>query len=52
MNRFEKWEGSYTDTTLGMKYRVFKNLGLGIAIAGNMLKANEDTSDYKFFYDK
>ena len=49
--QFEKWEGSYTDTTLGMEYRVFKNVGLGIALAGNTLKAIEDTSDYKFNYE-
>lgn len=49
--QFEKWEGSYTDTTLGMEYRVFKNVGLGIALAGNTLKVIEDTSDYKFNYE-
>ena len=49
--QYDKWEGSYTDTTFGMEYRVFKNVGLGIALASNSLKVIEDTSDYKFIYD-
>ena len=48
---FDKWDGRYTDTTLGMEYRFFKNVGLGIALAGNSLKVTEKTSDYKFQYD-
>lgn len=49
--KFENWDGTYQDTTLGMEYRIFKNVGLGIALAGNTLKAIEDTSDYKFSYE-
>ena len=49
--QFDKWDGSYTDTTFGMEYRAFKNVGLGIALAGNSLKVNENTSDYKFNYE-
>ncbi len=48
---FDKWDGRYTDTTLGMEYRFFKHVGLGIALAGNSLKVTEDTDDYKFNYD-
>ena len=48
---FDKWDGRYTDTTLGMEYRFFKHVGLGIALAGNSLKVTEDTDDYKFSYD-
>ena len=48
---FDKWDGRYTDTTLGMEYRFFKHVGLGIALAGNSLKVTEDTDDYKFDYD-
>ena len=49
--QYDKWEGSYTDTTMGIEYRFFKNVGLGIALASNSLKVTEDTSDYKFIYD-
>ena len=49
--QFDKWDGSYTDTTLGMEYRAFKNVGLGIALASNALKVTENTSDYKFNYE-
>ena len=48
---FDKWDGRYTDTTLGMEYRFFKHVGLGIALAGNSLQLTEDTDDYKFSYD-
>ena len=48
---FDNWDGRYTDTTLGMEYRFFKHVGLGIALAGNSLKVTEDTDDYKFNYD-
>jgi len=34
-----------------MEYRLFKDVGLGVALAGNNLKVIEDTSDYKFHYD-
>lgn len=49
--KFDKWDGTYQDTTLGMEYRFFKNVGLGIALSGNALKIIEDTDDYKFHYD-
>jgi hypothetical protein len=37
---------------MGIKYRVFKNVDQGVALATNSLKVTEATSDYKFFYDK
>ena len=49
--KFDKWDGSYTDATMGVEYRVFKNVGLGVALAINSLKVTEDTSDYMFIYD-
>ena len=48
---FDKWDGRYTDTTLGMEYRFFKHVGLGIALAGNSLEVIEDADDYRFSYD-
>lgn len=49
--QFENWDGSYIDSALGMEYRIFKNVGLGIALSTNSLKLIEDTSDYKFDFD-
>jgi len=49
--KFEEWDGNYTDSTLGIEYRVFENVGLGIALSGNSLKLTEEADDYKFSYD-
>jgi hypothetical protein len=48
---FDNWEGSYTDSTIGMEYLVSNNIGLGLGLASNSLKISEKTSDYKFTYD-
>jgi hypothetical protein len=49
--KFDKWDGTYTDTTLGMEYRLFDNIGLGVALAGNALKVTENAASYTFQYD-
>lgn len=49
--QFDKWDGSYTDSTLGMEYRFFENVGLGVALSSNSLKLTEKEDDYKFSYD-
>ena len=49
--KFEDWDGLYTDSLLGMEYRAFKNVGLGIGLGSNSLKVTETTSDYKFIFD-
>ena len=49
--RFEDWDGIYTDMTLSMEYRAFRNVGLGIGLGTNSLKVTEDTRDHKFIYD-
>ena len=49
--QYDKWDGNYTDSTLGIEYRVFENVGLGIALASNSLKLTEKADDYKFNYD-
>lgn len=49
--KFSDWDGSYTDNTLGMEYRVLKNIGLGLGLGSNALKISENTSDYKFNFD-
>ncbi|WP_455207001.1 hypothetical protein [Kaarinaea lacus] len=48
---FEDWEGVYTDSTLGLEYRFWKNLGLGAGLGSNALKVTEKTGEYKFSYD-
>jgi len=48
---FDDWEGTYTDSSLGMEYRAFKHVGLGIGLNSDALRITEDTSDYKFTFD-
>jgi hypothetical protein len=49
--KFDDWDGVYTDSSLGMEYRVFKHVGLGIGLASNSLRVTEDANDYRFYYD-
>ncbi len=49
--KFEDWNGIYTDMTLAMEYRTFKNIGLGIGLGSNSLKVTEDTTDHKFTFN-
>ena len=49
--KYEDWNGIYTDMTLTMEYRTFKNVGLGIGLGSSSLKVTEDAPDYKFIYD-
>lgn len=49
--KFEDWDGLYTDVTLAMEYRVFKNVGLGAGLSSNNLEISEDASDHKFKYE-
>lgn len=48
---FDDWEGTYTDSSLGMEYRAFKHVGLGVAFNSDALRITEDASDYKFTFD-
>ena len=48
---FDDWEGTYSDGTVGMEYRAWENVGLGVGLGSNALKIVEDTNDYKFQYD-
>ncbi len=45
------WEGVYTDSTLGLEYRFWRNVALGTGFGSNSLKVIEETGDYKFSYD-
>jgi hypothetical protein len=43
--------GVFTDISLGVEYRVFRHVGLGMGLDSNSLKVVEDESDYQFTYD-
>lgn len=49
--KYDDWDGLYTDVTMAMEYRVFKNVGLGTGLASNNLELSEDASDHKFKYE-
>ena len=49
--KFDDWDGLYTDSSLSMQYRAFKNVGLGIGLNSNSLKVTENTGEYKFVFD-
>lgn len=49
--KFEDWNGIYTDMTLAMEYRTFKNIGLGIGLGSNSLNVTEENSEHKFVFN-
>lgn len=49
--KFNDWDGSYTDTMLGLEYRTFRHIGLGIALGNNALRVKEDTAEHKFIFN-
>jgi len=49
--KFADWDGVFTDTTLGMEYRAWDHIGLGLGISSESLKLTEKSSDYTFNYD-
>ena len=49
--KFEDWNGIYTDMTLAMEYRTFKNIGLGIGLGSNSLNVTENNSKHKFVFN-
>lgn len=49
--RFDEWDGVFTESSLAMEYRVFKNVGLGAGFSSNSLKITQDTSKYTFIFD-
>jgi hypothetical protein len=40
--KFDKWAGSYRDTTFGIEYRAWKNVALGAGLSANALEIEED----------
>ena len=49
--KYDDWDGFYTDVTMAMEYRAFKNVGLGTGLASNNLELSEDASNHKFKYE-
>lgn len=47
----DDWEGSFTDSNLGLEYKVRNNFGVGIGLGSNALRLTEETTDYTFTYD-
>jgi len=47
----DDWEGVYTDGTLGLEYRFWKNIDLGTGFGSNALKVTEKSGEYKFSFD-
>lgn len=48
---FDEWSGSYTDSSLAMEYRAWRNVGLGLGLGSNSLEVMRDTDDYKLDYN-
>ncbi len=40
--KFDKWSGSYRDTTLGLEYRAWKNVAIGGGLSANALEIEEE----------
>jgi hypothetical protein len=49
--KYDNWTGSYRDTTLGMEYRVWKNVALGAGLSSNSLEIEEDDPDHILKYN-
>ncbi len=48
---YDEYDGTYTDATLGMEYRAWRNVGLGVGLGSNALDLTQTTSDYKLKYN-
>jgi len=49
--KFDEWDGIYTDISLGMEYRAFEHVGIGLGVGSNSLNLTVKNSDYTFNYD-
>ena len=49
--KFDKWAGSYRDTTLAIEYRGWKNVALGAGLSANALEIEEDDPGYELRFD-
>jgi len=49
--KYDEWDGVFTESSLVMEYRAFKNIALGVGFSSNSLKVARYTSKYKFIFD-
>ena len=47
----EQKQSILADVQLGIEYRAFENVGLGIGLGSNALKVKQETSEKKFVFD-
>lgn len=47
---FDEYDGTYTDGSAGLEYRIWKNVGLGLGVSSNSLDLTQTTGDYKLKY--
>ena len=45
--KFDKWAGSYRDSTVGIEYRAWKHVSLGAGLSANALEIEEDDPGYQ-----
>jgi hypothetical protein len=48
---FGDWDGTYSDNTAGMEYKLFRHLGLGLGIGNNSLNLTVEGNDYRFDFN-
>jgi len=49
--KFDKYAGSYRDTTLGMEYRAWKHVALGAGLSANSLEIEEEDPEYQLKFE-
>jgi len=49
--KFDKWAGSYRDTTIGMEYRFWKHVALGVGLSSNSLEIEEDDPEAELRFE-
>ena len=49
--KFDKWTGSYRDSTFGIEYRGWKHVALGAGLSSNSLEIEEEDPEYVLKYN-
>ena len=49
--KFDKWAGSYRDSTLGIEYRGWKHVALGAGLSANALELEEEDPEYELKFN-
>ena len=49
--KFDKWTGSYRDSTFGIEYRGWKHVALGAGLSSNALELEEEDPEYLLKYN-